>query len=180
MSTPSLRRHTPEPVDLRGILFLVTLMATFAVSWDSVSAQSMFIRGDADGDGTVTLSDAIANLDFQFAGGETDCLSALDFNDSGSVGLEDAVQSLAFLFLSGPAPEPPFPLCGLDPTDDSLGCVGPFAACEEFEVSIDSPEADAIVGSPFIDVRGSLGEFTGPDVTAVVNGVEADTESVVG
>jgi hypothetical protein len=42
--------------------------------------------------------------------------------------ITDAIYILNFLFLGGPAPLPPFPECGIDPTVDGLGCAS-FAAC---------------------------------------------------
>ena len=50
------------------------------------------------------------------------------FNDDGSLDLSDAVNLLDFLFTGGGAPEAPFPLAGLDPTPDSLGC---DAGCDD-------------------------------------------------
>jgi len=82
-----------------------------------------FLRSDSNCDGNQDLSDAVATLNWQFQGGLAPCcLDAADANDDGGTDLSDAVYHLSFLFQGGPAPPPPFPLCGLDPTDDRLGC----------------------------------------------------------
>ena len=85
----------------------------------------LFLRGDPDGDGVHTLTDAVFILSFLFLGGpEPVCEDAADTDDSGSVELNDAVYILNFLFLAGDEPRPPFPELGDDPTDDLLDCRG--------------------------------------------------------
>ncbi len=81
-----------------------------------------FIRGDANGDESVDLSDAVTILNYLFLGLElpTDCLDGLDANDSGTVDLSDAIQLLRFLFQGGAAPALPYPQAGPDPTQDGL------------------------------------------------------------
>jgi hypothetical protein len=82
-----------------------------------------FRRGDANGDGLLVLSDAIATLTFLFAGGAPPgCMAASDANDSGLIDISDAVFTLGFLFLGAAAPPPPFPECGTDGTEDGLTC----------------------------------------------------------
>ncbi len=80
-----------------------------------------FIRGDANGDGGVNITDAIYALQFLFSGGpKPPILDAADANDDGRVNLTDAVYVLNFLFQGGPPPAPPFPDRGGDPTLDGL------------------------------------------------------------
>ena len=81
-----------------------------------------FVRGDANADGALVVSDPVATLAFLFAGVEADCLDALDADDSGEIDLTDAVYALHYLFLGGPAPRGPFPDCGYDPSPDGLAC----------------------------------------------------------
>jgi len=82
-----------------------------------------FLRGDANRDGKVNMSDPIAVLDRLFkGGGELACEDAADADDSGKVNLTDAVIVLDFLFKSGPSPAPPTGSPGQDPTPDGLGC----------------------------------------------------------
>ena len=67
-----------------------------------------FRRGDANGDASVNVSDAVGILDslFSFAGGP-DCVDALDVNDDGSIDISDSVYLLLFLFSGGNAPTAP-------------------------------------------------------------------------
>ena len=83
-------------------------------------AMRPFIRGDANADGDVDISDPIFNLDFQFGGGQAFCLDAHDSNDDGSIDISDPIYSLAAQFTGGPSiPAPgPAPTCGDDPTPD--------------------------------------------------------------
>jgi len=81
-----------------------------------------FIRGDANGDAAVDISDPIQLLFSLFGGMGIDCHDALDANDDGSLDVADAVRILEYLFRQGAAPPPPFPAVGPDPTEDPLGC----------------------------------------------------------
>jgi hypothetical protein len=82
-----------------------------------------FLRADGNGDGKVDLSDSVGTLEALFQGGRPPgCLDAADSNDDGQVDISDPVHTLLYLFLGGPAPPPPFPKSGADPTVDALGC----------------------------------------------------------
>jgi hypothetical protein len=81
-----------------------------------------FIRGDANYDLTVDISDALATLLFLFAGRPIACASAADFDDNGVLQLTDSIATLDYLFRGGPRPPPPFPQAGEDPTPDALTC----------------------------------------------------------
>jgi hypothetical protein len=85
----------------------------------------VFIRGDADLDGSVSITDAIFVLNHLFTGGTAPrCEDPADSNDDGVVDLSDPVTALGALFLgtrSLPAPGPIRP--GYDPTpDDTFAC----------------------------------------------------------
>jgi hypothetical protein len=83
----------------------------------------LFIRGDANRDGRVDMSDAITTLYGSFQG-RTDlltCPDATDSNDDGIINLSDPIYSVNFFFIGGPQPPPPYPLAGRDPTLDTLG-----------------------------------------------------------
>jgi hypothetical protein len=81
-----------------------------------------FLRGDADGDGLIDISDPLGILFSVFLDGPTaGCPDALDADDSGVIQVTDAIQLLGYLFRRGPPPRPPFPVPGEDPTEDGLG-----------------------------------------------------------
>jgi len=86
------------------------------------SLRSLFIRGDADGDRRLDVSDPIGILLVLFAGHPSDCEDALDADDSGTVSISDTLRLLGHLFLDGPAPPMPYPAIGIDTTGDGLGC----------------------------------------------------------
>ena len=84
-----------------------------------------FVRGDADSDGELNITDAVYTLSFLFLGGAfPTCEDAADVDDLGTVELTDAVYLLDHLFLGGAPPPAPYPEAGADPTDDALGCRG--------------------------------------------------------
>jgi hypothetical protein len=81
-----------------------------------------FIRGDANRDGQMDLSDAITALFHLFGGQAIDCRKATDADDSGSLDITDPIQILGCLFLGAGALPRPSGSCGIDPTPDALGC----------------------------------------------------------
>jgi len=83
-----------------------------------------FLRGDANGDGSVNLSDTIFLLNSLFLGWNLpSCEDAADTDDSGLLELTDCISAIGFFFLGGMEPPPPGPYrCGLDPTADLLDC----------------------------------------------------------
>lgn len=84
--------------------------------------RSLFVRGDANGDGLTNISDAVAILYYLFGGRRLSCADAADVNDTGDVELGDAMGLLMYLFAGGFPPPPPFPERGPDPSADSIGC----------------------------------------------------------
>lgn len=90
-----------------------------------------FIRGDTNGDGFADISDSIYGLSHLFLGGPgPDCDDAADVNDDGAIDISDMIYALSFLFLGGrPPPAPGGGACGVDPTEDTLGCVE-YRGCE--------------------------------------------------
>ena len=85
---------------------------------------SLFIRGDANGDRKVDISDPQRTLSFLFLGGlQPYCLDAADANDDGRLDVSDPIATLGSLFLgTGPLP-PPNDTPAEDPTPDSFGCL---------------------------------------------------------
>jgi hypothetical protein len=87
--------------------------------------QKKFIRGDANSDGVLDISDAVTILAYLFTGGKKPiCIDAVDSDDSGLLDITDAVKLLGYLFLAQAPPPEPFPLKGRDRTTDSLDCLG--------------------------------------------------------
>jgi hypothetical protein len=83
----------------------------------------VFIRGDDDGDGELTITDPIMSLCAQFADCDLDCFDASDVDDNGEITISDPIYNLAAQFSGGPEPPAPFPMCGKDPTTgDTLNC----------------------------------------------------------
>ncbi len=105
------------------------------LSLDVGSCGVTFLRGDANGTGTVSFADGIFILRWVFRGGATPlCLDAADANDNGAVNFADGIYLLRWVFRGGPMPPPPFGAsiesgCGFDPTLDDLACES--SACSD-------------------------------------------------
>lgn len=84
-----------------------------------------FVRGDARGDGSLNLSDAIVIALHRFHGLALTCEDAADVNDDGEIEIADILTLLHYLFGTGQRPAAPFPTEGEDPTGDALGCGTP-------------------------------------------------------
>jgi hypothetical protein len=86
-----------------------------------------FVRGDADLDSRINITDAVVVLLYLFNGSAQphDCRDAMDADDNHALELTDAVRILGYLFLGSVAPAAPFPGCGVDGDtfDDPLCCV---------------------------------------------------------
>jgi hypothetical protein len=90
--------------------------------FDSTIRLRPFVRGDMDGSGSFTITDAIRILQYLFLGPPVACPDPADADDDGDVNVTDAIYLLRHLFVGGPAPPPPSGEAGLDPTDDGLDC----------------------------------------------------------
>jgi hypothetical protein len=87
-------------------------------------ATDSFIRGDADFDGAVSITDPIRTFSVLFLGsGAFPCPDSADSNDDGALDITDGVCTLSFLFLGSSPPPTPFPEAGEDETVDELGCM---------------------------------------------------------
>ena len=84
------------------------------------------LPGDSDETGDLTITDAIATLNFLFIGGRTVCEEAADVDGDGSLNITDPVNLLSYLFLGREPPRAPFPDCG--PLEQAGSCSG--AGCE--------------------------------------------------
>ena len=101
-------------------------------------AGPTFVRGDANSDGSINLTDGVIPLLFLFSGGAPPaCGDAADTNDTGSVEITDAIIIFSWLFTGGAPPAEPSPRspgytaaeCGVDATEDGLGCENPAPVC---------------------------------------------------
>ncbi len=72
----------------------------------------LFVRGDANGDGGINLTDSTAILGHLFQGSPIDCADAGDFNDNGDLDLADAIAVLDYLFNAG----------GIPPSETPVAC----------------------------------------------------------
>lgn len=89
------------------------------VSWPT------FIRGDANQDQALALTDAIRILEVGFLGQAADCAAALDSDGDGSVSyLIDTLYLLRYLFQAGP--EPAGGTACVTQDDQGLGCASPI------------------------------------------------------
>ncbi len=83
---------------------------------------AVFIRGDSNGDSSVSILDALHMLQYFFQNGTAPaCKDQADSNDDGILGIADAIVLLNYLFTGGAILPYPFPSYGLDPTSDGLG-----------------------------------------------------------
>ena len=97
---------------------------TGALGWRQFAAAPpppRFIRGDANVDGRVDISDALSLLEelFLAGAGSEPCADAADVNADRRIDITDPVYLLDALFLSGAPVPAPFPACG---SADGLGC----------------------------------------------------------
>ncbi len=161
---------------VQGLRQWVAVAAVLTSLWPPASGlgQEKFVRGDADADGGINITDPVYVLGFLFLGGLTPpCLDAADADDSGSsaIDITDPVYLLNFLFLGGPAPPPPSSgsefdprNCGLDPTADELTCVV-FQPCLPTTILRTSPAH----GEESVSLtQGIVIDFSGPIVSETV------------
>ena len=92
-----------------------------AVDFTVIEAAGLFIRGDANADGSVDVSDAVYFLNNLFPAPHFMCQDAADFDDDGELTVGDCPY-----FIDHLSPVPTFPppnlTCGEDPTPDNLIC----------------------------------------------------------
>ena len=84
---------------------------------------TVFIRGDANGDSVVDLSDALTSLHYLYLGDRRPfCFDAADATDDGILDVSDPIRTLGHLFLGAAPLPPPTGEPGEDPTADGLTC----------------------------------------------------------
>ncbi len=99
---------------------------TPCTAWSRGRPPATFLRGDADENGTLNITDALVILGFLFGGSAAPtCHDAADVDDDGAVTISDAISLLSFLFQDEGgvrSPAPPYPIPGFDATMDDLDC----------------------------------------------------------
>ncbi len=124
-----------QPIDnevtFTGLTFTPNVMEelTFDV------APATFIRGDADANGSIEITDVIFTLSHLFLGATAPvCPNSADVDDNGVVELTDAIVSLGYQYLGQAPPPAPGPFnCGPDttPAEPALeSCRYPLESCE--------------------------------------------------
>lgn len=88
------------------------------------TGSTPFVRGDANIDGAIDVSDALTQLASLFVPGTPalPCADAADTNDDGQTDVSDVIATLSYLFVPGSPPPPAPDACGIDPTADPLLC----------------------------------------------------------
>jgi hypothetical protein len=89
---------------------------------DGQDPPALFLRGDPNRDGRVTLSDVFSILRYLSLGASLQCKDAADVDDNGVINQTDALFLLGTIFYRQYPLPPPFFRAGADPTPDLLGC----------------------------------------------------------
>lgn len=119
------RPRSSSAAALVGALVLILVMGASAVTGGAHAADAAgerFLRGDANGDGRLSLSDVLAILHHIHKGKPLPCVDAGDVDDSGSINATDFGYLLGTIFWRHSPPPPPYPSVGSDPTPDDLDC----------------------------------------------------------
>jgi hypothetical protein len=132
--TETLALRNSPPTAIRLTILGWSARPRTLVDGHVIVSRRPFHRGDPDGDGRISIADAVSLLLFLFLSGPSPgCLEAGDADDDGRIDTTDPVVILRWLFGSGSPPGPPGPPpapCGRDPEGSSagLGC-GAYEAC---------------------------------------------------
>src|SRR5262245_5298897 len=124
MNPPS--RHHASSCRRLWLCCSVALALSISVGTSQEPQLFGFVRGDANGDGWVSLTDFEALQGYLFRGhAAPPCLDAADTDDNGKLQLTDSIEVFRF-FVLGTAtdrPKAPYPESGGDPTtSDELDC----------------------------------------------------------
>ncbi|OUU23478.1 MAG: hypothetical protein CBC13_05415 [Planctomycetia bacterium TMED53] len=148
--TPIYNRHGAK-------LFLILILIFGLSNQGSKAADIPFVRGDANVDGAVNLSDGIWLLQHLFQSGPGgSCFAARDFNADGQVDLSDAFSIIQFQLLDGGAPAHPYPYCG----ESAIGDCQEYSVCPEvapLTVSRDELGVWFIEGGSLFDLYEAFG-----------------------
>ena len=113
-----VQRPSAAPI---GSAFIVDRGAIESPGVCVADREAVFVRGHCNRDDRFDVADATEIFGFLFLGStRPECVDACDTNDDGVLDITDGVSMLTYLFLGGPAPRPPFPDPGIDPSADTL------------------------------------------------------------
>jgi len=91
----------------------------------------VYIRGDANADGQVNISDSQSVFGYLFLGrAEPSCRDSADVNSDGKLDISDGIRLLQFLFTGGDQPSAPYPECGRN-EDAGVGCEESSLICAD-------------------------------------------------
>ena len=158
------------PIRRVGLLTVLSscVLTVTDLSTAAPRIEPHFVRGDANADGLVQISDAIRVFDNLFSGGDVlDCVRAGDVNGDESLNITDGIVLLRYLFQSGPPPAAPFPDCGAAPSSTALEC-STFQVCEYASVVAAYDKLQTIAGVGDIDDKsenGWMDDFEGGPAT---------------
>jgi len=114
---------SPEALLLRAVSLEGEVFDAMTLRKDRAPPPFRFVAGDATGDSSVGLSDAVAILNALFLGVTLPCPAAARVaSDGPTLRLTQAIYLLEFLFRAGPPPLAPFPDCGEVPGADDGFC----------------------------------------------------------
>jgi len=122
-----------------------------------------FVRGDANADGGTDIADAVYALLALFTSRVAPtCDDAVDTDDSGVIDVSDPIYFLQWQFRGGNSPPAPGRECGVDPTDDGLGCEA-YSPCPVNEDPTAALTAEPLSGEAPLEVSFDASASSDPD-----------------
>jgi hypothetical protein len=121
---------TPPHISTGAVAGQVVLPTTTNGSITATCPTLSYLRGDANEDGAVSISDAVFLTLHLFLGGPaSECVRSGDCNADGALDIADAVYLLSAYFAGGPPIPAPYPACDADPFTSPLPCASLPASC---------------------------------------------------
>ena len=88
-----------------------------------LEASPNFLRGDCNGDGTLSFVDAFVAIAELFENRPRPCPARSDVDHNRVLDIRDPLFLLSYLYTGGAAPDGPFPNCDRKPVDEYLPCL---------------------------------------------------------
>ena len=88
------------------------------------ASQEKFLRGDVDGDESISINDITTLSNYLYSASAISCEDAADTNDDGRIDISDLINLSSYISYGGDRllPSPGSKTAGIDSTKDSLGC----------------------------------------------------------